>query len=155
MGTSTYTATITGDPLVLTTDVNFVCVTGSAAPNDTTSDQFMQLDFINATGITRRLYSIVITWPNSPATRQLQSLSLQNSPIWSGSSNASPITISDTSTPAWGAGNRALNNGFTKTLKLTYNFAVPASGTYNITVIWDNTAGGSLCTTPTIVHTPL
>jgi hypothetical protein len=158
VGSSVYTATDTTDGVTVTqtATVNFVCVTGTALGITSGSDQFIQVFFTNSTGITRRLYSLAITWPDNPTTRQLDTTHLENILIWTGSgNNTSPITLSDTSTPAWDAsGNRIINNGFSKTLKLTYNFAVSSTGSFVIVASWDNNAGGSICTAPTLVVTP-
>jgi hypothetical protein len=160
VGTSVYTATDTTDsPQVVVTQtatVSFVCVTGSAAPIETGADTFIKIDFTNATGITRRLNSLVITWPNTPATRTLTSVTLQGITAWTSVGvNTSPMTINGSSTPAWDpAGNRTLNNGFIKTLKINYNFAVPGTGNYIVTATWDDNVGGSICTTPAITKSP-
>jgi len=158
VGSSVYTATDTTDAVVVTqtATVNFVCVTGTALGVTSGSDRFMQVFFTNSTGITRRLSSLTITWPDSPTTRQLNTAHLEGVLIWTGSgNNTSPITLSSSSTPAWDAtGNRIINNGFSKTLKLTYDFAVSGSGNFVIVASWDDNAGGSVCTTPTIVATP-
>lgn len=158
MGSSVYTATDTTDSVVVTqtATVNFVCVTGAAMGITSSSDQFIQVFFTNSTGITRRLSSLTITWPDSPTSRQLNTTHLEGVLIWTGSgNNTSPITLSSSSTPAWDAtGNRIMNNGFSKTLKLTYNFAVSSTGNFVIVASWDDNAGGSVCTTPTLVVTP-
>lgn len=158
VGSSIYTAHDTTDvvDVTQTATVNFVCVTGSALGITSGSDQFIQISFTNGTGITRRLSSLAITWPDTPTTRQLNTAHLQGSLIWTGSGdNTSPITLSGSSTPAWDAtGNRNINNGFSKTLRLTYNFAVSGSGSFVVVAIWDNGAGGSICTSPTVVVAP-
>jgi hypothetical protein len=160
VGTSVYTATDTTDsPQVVVTQtatVNFVCVTGQAQAIGSGSDQFIALSYTNNTGMTRRLVSLTITWPDTPTSRLLQTAKLENILIWTGvGDNTSPITLSSTSTPAWDAtGNRTINNGFIKTLKLTYNFAVSSSGNFSIVATWDDNAGGSVCTSPTLAFAP-
>jgi hypothetical protein len=158
VGTSTYWATDTSDGVTVAQQptVNFVCVTGLALGITSGSDQFVQVSFTNGTGITRRLSSLAITWPDSPTSRLLSTAHLQGVLIWTGAGdNTSPITLSGSSTPAWDAtGNRTINNGFSKTLRLTYNFAVSGSGSFVVVAAWDNGAGGSICTSPTVVVTP-
>jgi hypothetical protein len=157
VGSSVYTATDTTDsPQVVVTQtatVNFVCVTGAPLGITSGSDQFVQVFFTNATGITRRLSSVTITWPDNPTSRQLNTTELESVLIWTGSgNNTSPITLS---TADWNStGTRVINNGFGKTLKLTYNFAVSSTGSFVIVASWDNNAGGSICTSPTVVVTP-
>lgn len=143
---SVFTATVGTAAISQTTQVAFVCVTGALAPFSGSQD--IQYSFTNNTGINRRLVGVQLIWP-SAASRKATSLNFGPNQIWSGHSNSSPLDL----TGGWTAGDRTLNTTASKTLKFNFNYAVSGTGTYTLVTIWDDTAGNSLCTAPTITIT--
>jgi uncharacterized repeat protein (TIGR01451 family) len=140
---SVFTATSGATTISQTANVAFVCVTGVPAPFSGTQD--IQYSFTNNTGINRRIVEGTLTWP-SGSGRKLNSISFGPDQIWSGNGNHSPLTI----TSGWTSGSRTLDASLSKTLKLTFNYALTGTGTYTLVTKWDNGSGGSVCAAPAI-----
>jgi uncharacterized repeat protein (TIGR01451 family) len=143
---SVFTATSGSTTLTQTASATFVCVSGAVAPFSGSQD--LKFSFTNNTGLNRRLVSVTLTWPGS-GSRKMISINFGTDQIWSGNGNNSPLTING----GWAAGSRVINTGTNKTLQLNFNFALSGTGQYQLSTQWDDTAGSSICTAPTIIVT--
>ncbi|MBL8056957.1 MAG: pilus assembly protein [Anaerolineales bacterium] len=103
--------------------------------------------------IDRRLIRLSVEWPAGSLRLQTISFGSTSNVIWSGSAGTSPSTFGDGTGLPWTSPNRAMVFSPVKTLQLVFDQPItPASGsyTYRITAVWDDTLGGSVCTSDVV-----
>jgi Big-like domain-containing protein len=151
VGTSTFTAFIDPSgqnvPVTQTGTVTFVCLMGGAGSPFGFTPQEVQFAFSNPqnppTPLTRSLRSLTITWDDQTATRLLTAVKMGATVIWSSGGVTSPFTINDGD---WTSPDRTIDPGVSRSLVLTYS-ASAVGGTYTLNpIIWDEGAGGRICT---------
>ena len=123
-----------------TTDVTFVCVVGQGVPAGGSGEVLW--NFTNESGLTRRLVSLVITWPTGP-TRNLLAVNFGGTTVWNLGTSLSPITINS----GWLGtdADRQIIDSATRPLLITFDFVVTGGQQYTVLPAWDDTAGGSVC----------
>ena len=150
--TPTATPTRTPTPTATPTSTPFGCVSLIGQPLGGGGQTFLQYVVGNTSGITRHLTILSLTWPPSGG-RAIQTVTLQGTTLWSGSSSNNPFQI-PSSGLAWTGAARTLSNGtINQNLVLNFNQSVVPSGTYDLTTTWDDGLGGNVCTaTSSVTH---
>lgn len=123
-----------------TSSLQFVCVAGIGVPAGGINEVFWQ--FTNASGLTRRLIRLEVTWPQETG-RLLQDIRFGGTTIWNLTSSISPVTID--SNFVGSSTSRNINAAVSKALQINFNFNVTGSQEYSVKAFWDNTSGGSTC----------
>jgi hypothetical protein len=143
---STLWATTGGTTLTDDAHATFVCVRGEGLPAGGPNDVIWQ--FHNASGITRQLIRLEVTWPQAIG-RLLQDVRFNALPIWNLGANISPVTIDSN----WlgGPTSRYINDTNIKPLLITFNFNVSGSQEYTVKAFWDDTSGGRICDSGSVI----
>ena len=160
-GTSTYSATATNSVnsttvnLSATAQVNYYGCVSMQEHVLAGSLNFLHLDVLNNSGLTRRLTGVSLIWPQRGG-RKIQSVTLQATTLWSGNSNNNPFVIPSGGLD-WIAGTdaaRSIASGAgTQALKLNFSYSIAAGEQYSLVTTWDDGSGARVCTvTTTITH---